>query len=410
MMNLHASFKTLIIIVSLLWFNETRAQGSITVSDLTQNNPLKMAMPILTIAPDARASAMGDVGVATAPSINDQAWNCAKYVFNEYDMGVSFSYIPWMRNVGTTNINLLYLTGFYRFDEKQAFAASVRYFSLGNLEFRDGMGTLISSSNRPYEFAIDVSYSLRLGEYFSMGAAFRYLRSDLSGGAYVSEATPPISAANGAAADIGFFYNQPIEGKGLFSNVSAGLSITNIGTKMSYAYDPTIDKSYFLPTILRMGGGVEMEISRNSTLAFSLELSKYLVPTPPRYVKDDHGVVYVDGKPVIGAGMDDEVSVPMGMIQSFYDSPDGFAGELREIMFGMGAEFNYADFFKIRTGFYSEPENAQHRYVTLGFGIVYSMFAIDLSYLIPTVSGLQSPLANTVHITLGVNIGQSNKY
>jgi len=410
-MNIRTSLKTLTIFIFLLWLNGTWAQSSITVSDLTQNSPLKMAMPILTIAPDARASGMGDIGAATAPSINDQAWNCAKYVFNEYDMGISLSYIPWMRNVGANNIHLLYLTGFYKFAENQAIGASIRFFSLGNLEFRNADGVFFRSS-KPYEFAIDVSYSLRLGEYFSIGAAFRYLRSDLSGGAYTGDATLPMSAANGVAADVGFFYNEPLDGGGLFSNVSAGVSIANIGTKMAYSYDKINDKGYFLPTILRLAGGVEMGITHNSTLAFSLELSKFLVPTPPRYAKDEDGAIIKDdnGNPIIVAGRDDQVSMPLGMIQSFYDSPDGFSGELRKIMIGAGAEYNYADFLKFRAGFYYEPNNPQHRYATLGVGITYSMFNIDLSYLIPVVSGLQSPLANTVHITLGVNIGEPNRY
>ncbi|MDR0296092.1 MAG: type IX secretion system outer membrane channel protein PorV [Prevotellaceae bacterium] len=403
-------FKILPLIVFLLLINETWAQ----TNPITDDSPLRTAMPILTVAPDARSSAMGDIGAATAPSINDQAWNCAKYVFNEYDMGVSLSYIPWMRNVGSTNINLLYLTGFYRIDEQQAIAASIRFFSLGTLDFKDDYGNPVRLSN-PNEFAIDVSYSLRLGEFFSIGAAFRYLRSDLSGGKYVSTSVV-MSPANGVAADVGFFYNQVLHRNSLFSNVSAGLSITNIGTKMGYTYNESFENKHFLPTTLRLAVGTEMNLSYNHSLALSLELSKFLVPTPPIYARDDQGYIIFDNdKPVIAAGKDDKVSVPLGMIQSFYDAPGGFSEELREIMTGLGAEYNYADFFKVRAGFYYDPKNAQHRYVTMGFGIVFSLFtlskaSIDLSYLVPTVSGLQSPLANTIRVTLGVNIGESNKY
>ena len=401
--------KALSVITLFLLSNEVWTQP---ITSPITNRPLKTAMPILTVVPDARASGMGDVGAATGPSINDQAWNCAKYVFNEYEMGISLSYVPWMRNVGTTNINLLYLTGFYQLDDRQAIGASIRYFSLGNIRFMDNVGNPVRTAN-PNEFSIDASYSLRLGEFFSLGAAFRYLRSDLTGGHYTSHETAvTLSPANGAAADIGFFYYEPIRKGGAISNVSAGLSITNIGTKMSYAYDKTIDKGYFLPTTLRLAGGLELSIDYNNTIAFSLEFSKYLVPTPPVYAMDDQGNIITDdnGKPIIIAGRDDGVSVPMGMIQSFYDAPDGFSGELRKIMTGVGAEYNYANIFKIRTGFYYDPKNAQHRYVTIGAGLIYSLFSFDISYLIPIASGLQSPLANTIHATIGVNIGQPNRY
>ena len=402
------SFKTRLLIVFLLLVNGIWAQDFNPIMD---DNPLKTAMPILTVAPDAGASGMGDLGVATEPSINDQAWNCAKYVFNEYPMGISLSYIPWMRNVGATNINLLYLTGFYRYNDRLAFASSIRYFSLGNLTFMDENAQPIRPSN-PNEFAVDISLSLRLSEVFSLGAAFRYIRSDLTGGAFQSSSGMlPISPANGVAADVGFFYTHPVQRGGLISNLSAGLSITNIGTKMNYVKDEVNGKAYFLPTILRLGGAMDMNVAYNQTLALSLELSKFLVPTPPQYERDEHGIVYDEnGKPKIVRGMDDDVSVPVGMIQSFYDSPNGFSGELKKIMVSIGATYSYANFLKVRTGFYYDPKNEQHRYVTAGFGIVYSNYRIDLSYLIPVVSGFQSPLANTVHITLGATIGQPGRY
>ena len=391
------------IIAFILMLNEAQSQNNLTASD---SDP-RIAMPILTIAPDARTSGMGNTGAATSPSINDLAWNCAKYVFNEYDMGVSLSYVPWMRNVGTTNINLMYLTGFYKLDAQQSLAASIRYFSLGSLDFMTDNAEKIRNA-RPYELAVDIAYALRLGEYFSTGVAFRYLRSDLSGGNYSSPTTLPMEPANGVAADIGFYYMQPVN----WGNVSAGLSIINIGTKVAYTKDEVSDRSNFLPTTLRLAGGLEMDLGYRQFLAVSFELSKYLVPTPPEYLRNERGEVVYDsnGNPIITAGMDDNVSVPMGMIQSFYDSPNGFSGELRKIKIGGGAEYNYADIFKIRAGFYYDPKNTQHRYATLGLGIIYNAFTLDLSYLIPVMSGFSSPLANTVHITLGVNIGEPIRY
>ncbi len=380
------------------------AQTPITPDD----TPIKFAMPILTVAPDARAAGMGDIGAATQPSVSDQAWNCAKYVFNDSKSAVALSYIPWMRNVGSTNINLLYLTGFYKIDNKQAIAASLRYFSLGDLMFIGINNEAIRSSN-PNEFAIDVSYSRLLGQYFSIGAAFRYLRSDLAGGYYSQEGNVVLEPANGVAADVGFFFNKPIRMGNMISEVSAGVSITNIGSKMAYAYESGSDKSYFLPTTLRLAGGLKMDLDYYNELAFSLELSKYLVPTPPIYERDSNGAIVYDenGNPIIIAGMDDNVSVPKGMIQSFYDAPGGFSEELREIMLGVGVEYTYSRMFKARVGYFNDPKNAQHRYFTLGAGLVYSMFTLDLSYMLPVVSGFQSPLANTIHITLAVDFGKT---
>ncbi len=364
---------------------------------VTENVPLKYAMPILTVAPDARASGMGDLGAGAMPSVNDQAWNCSKYVFNDAQSGISLSYVPWMRNVGSSNINLLFLTGFYKLDDKQSLAASLRYFSLGDLQFVGSQGEPIRSAS-PNEFTLDLSYSRLLGEYFSLGAAFRYLRSDLVGGYYNDPNSPAeISAANGAAADLGFYFMAPQRMGRMMTEITAGVSITNIGTKMAYAYDKSTDKSYFLPTTLRLAGGLKMELDYYNELAVSLELSKYLVPTPP--VRDASGNVI--------EGMDDNVSVPQGMIQSFYDAPGGFSEEMREIMCAVGVEYIYSRMFKARAGYYNDPKNAQHRYVTMGAGLVYTMFTLDLSYMIPVVSGFQSPLANTVHITFSVDFGKT---
>ncbi|MCL2097357.1 MAG: type IX secretion system outer membrane channel protein PorV [Bacteroidales bacterium] len=364
------------IIAFLLMLNEARPQ--------TNEINIRTAMPLLGVTPDARASGMGDVGAATSPTTNDMAWNCAKYVFNEYEMGVSLSYIPWLRSIGS-NINLVYMAGFYKLDDRQAIGASIRFFSLGSLKFLDPTAQPIRDAN-PYELTVDLSYSLRLGDFFSLGTAFRYLRSDLSGGNYSSETIMPMSPANGVAADVGFYYTQPVERGGLVSNLSAGLSITNIGTKMDYSNDQVNDRSLFLPTTLRLAGGMAMDFGYYHGLNLSLEFSKYLVP------------------------FDDAVSVPLGMVQSFYDSPDGFSGELKKIMIGVGGEYQYADLLNLRAGFYYDPKNPQHRYATLGFGLIYTMFTLDLSYLMPVVSGFSNPLANTIRVTLGVNIGELSRY
>jgi hypothetical protein len=336
---------------------------------------------------------MGDMGVATLPTTNDQHWNASKYVFNEAKSGVSLSYIPWLRGIGTSNINLLYLTGFYRIDNKQAIGASLRYFSLGAMTFWGDQQEYVKSSN-PNEMALDVSYSRLLGEYFSAGVAFRYLRSDITGGSFNNSGTV-LRPANAWSADIGVYYNEPIRMGAMTGIVSAGLSITNIGSKMNYG-DEEKEKTYFLPTTLRLGGNLKLDLDYYNELSFGVELSKYLVPTPPT----------VRGDSII-AGKDNNVSMLKGMIQSFGDAPGGFKEELEEIVVGIGAEYTYSRTFSVRGGYYYDYKWPQHKYATVGAGIIYYMFSFDLSYLIPVVSGLQSPLANTLHITLSIDFGKS---
>jgi hypothetical protein len=371
------------------------AVNSVFAQDV--NNPIVFAMPVLTVVPDARASGMGDMGVATLPTTNDQHWNASKYVFNEAKNGVSLSYIPWLRGIGTSNINLLYLTGFYRLDDKQAIGASLRYFSLGAMTFWGEQQEFIKSSN-PNEMAIDVSYSRLLGEHFSAGVAFRYLRSDIAGGYYTGTNTI-LEPANAWSADIGFYYHEPIRMGAMTGIVSSGLSITNIGSKMNYGYkeNESMEKAYSLPTTLRLGGNLKLDLDYYNELSFGLEFSKYLVPTPP--------VVDVNG--TIISGKNNNVSVPKGMIQSLYDAPGGFREEMEEIVIGAGAEYTYSRVFSVRGGYYHDSKWPNHKYVTLGAGVIYHMFSLDVSYLIPVVSGLQSPLANTLHLTLSIDFGKS---
>jgi hypothetical protein len=367
-----------------------------SVSAQNAYNPIVFAMPVLTVVPDARASGMGDMGVATLPTSNDQHWNAAKYVFNEAKSGLSLSYIPWLRNVGS-NINLLYLTGFYRLDNKQAIGASLRYFSLGSMTFWGDQQEFIKSSN-PNEMELDVSYSRLLGEYFSAGVTFRYLRSDIAGG-YYSDASTILEPANAWSADIGFYYNEPVRIGAMTGIVSAGVSITNIGSKMNYGNynsDKPEFNTYFLPTTGRIGGNLKLDLDYYNELSFGVEVSKYLVPTPPTMKGD-----------TIISGKDNNVSVPMGMIQSFYDAPGGFGEEIKEFMIGVGAEYTYARMFSARGGYCHDVKWPNHRYATMGVGIIYYMYSFDVSYLVPVVSGLQSPLANTLRLTLSIDFGKS---
>jgi hypothetical protein len=224
------------------------------------------------------------------------------------------------------------------------------------------------------------------------------LRSDIAGG-YYSGSNTILEPANAWSADIGFYFNKPIRMGTMTGVVSAGFSITNIGSKMNYGYEENQDlgKTYFLPTTGRLGGNLKLDLNYYNELSFGVELSKYLVPTPPNEDKDGN----------IISGKDNDVSVPMGIIQSFYDAPGGFKEELEEVIVGVGAEYTYSRVFTVRGGYYYDYKWPQHNYATLGAGLIYHMFSFDVSYLIPVVAGLQSPLANTLHLTLSIDFGKS---
>jgi len=357
-----------------------------TLDGLIGGHPIQFAMPILVIAPDARAGGLGDIGVATSPSTNAQNWNPAKYAFLETQMGASLSYIPWLRNVGANNINLFYLTGYYKFDDKNSIGASLRYFSVGSLPFLDEYQNPLMDAN-PNEFAIDFSYTRLLGENFSMSLTARYIRSDLTGG-YVDR-NVRVNAAQAIAADVGLYYNKPIYIGNNPSTISFGAAISNVGSKMSYSLTGDDGNTYFLPTTLRVGSEWLINMNYDHDIAFNLELSKYLVPTPDT------------------AGNVANVGIFEGMAKSFYDAPGGFKEELQEIMIGFGIEYTYAKQFMARAGYYYDYKSVTRKYLTIGAGLRYQMLTLDLSYLIPTVSGFSgNPLANTIHISLSVDLGE----
>ncbi len=370
------------------------------------NNPIKFAMPILIVAPDARAGGLGDIGVATTPTTNSQNWNAAKYAFVESKTGVSLSYIPWLRNVGASNINLLYLTGYYKFDNKNSIGAGLRYFAVGSLQFIDANQLYLQTTN-PNEWAVDFSYTRLLTDNFSMSLTGRYIRSDLAGG--FQDGTNVRSKAAGAiAADVGLYYNKPLFLGDRTASLAIGGAISNIGSKMSYSPTGDDERSYFLPTTLRIGAELLTNINFYHDVSFNVEISKYLVPTPPIYKKDEQGNIVTgrNGNPEVVSGMDDNVGIFTGMIQSFYDAPGGFKEELQEIMFGVGVEYTYARQFMARAGYYYDYKSVNRKYFTIGAGLRYQMFTLDLAYLIPTVSGFSNPLANTIRMTLSIDFGK----
>ncbi len=346
------------------------------------NNPLEYSASFLTIAPDSRAGAMGDVGVATSPDINSMRWNPAKYAFIESDMGIAVSYTPWLRNL-VNDINLGYLTFFKRLDKKQTIAASLLFFNLGEIQFTNEEG-LYDGQHSPYEMSIDAAYSRAFSEKISGGIAFRYIRSDITGGAVV-EGTET-SAGNAVAADVSMYYlNDKVKLADNYHTFSFGINISNIGNKISY----TEVQKDFLPTNLRIGGAFKYNIDDYNSLTLALDLNKLLVPSPPQEINDSTFF-----------GYNSDVSVAEGMIQSFYDAPAGWEEELHEIKYSVGAEYWYANQFAVRGGYFHEHETKGNRkYFTVGAGLKLNVFTIDFSYLIPLKQN--NPLANTVRFTLG---------
>lgn len=383
-----------------------------TMQGYSQTNPLGQdinaittAVPFLSIAPDSRAGAMGDIGCATSSDGNSQSYNPAKYAFNKNKFGFSISYSPWLRNL-VNDINLAYLTGYWRITDMDAIAMSLRYFSLGNIEFMNPNGEWISTQ-KPNEFAIDFTYSRKLIDQLSIAITPRFIYSNLTAGQFVGGEETKAGLAG--AADISLFYEQDFKVKKMNnSTLRAGLCISNIGNKMSYS-SGTLRRD-FLPTNLKLGIGYEMDFDGYNKLTVNGEINKLLVPTNPIYQTDSMGhIVYNEaGDPVIAYGMNPDVSVPQGMIQSFYDAPGGFREELREVMFAVGAEYSYRDLFFFRLGFFHESQYKGNReFVSIGAGLKYTVFGFDVSYLIATRQ--YHPLANTLRFTLNLDFVSTNK-
>jgi hypothetical protein len=370
--------------------------GTVTGKLLGTLNAIQTTVPFLTIAPDSRAGAMGDLGVATMPDVNSQHWNAAKYPFINGKAGVSLSYTPWLRNL-VNDINLLYLSGFYRFNDKQVVSASLRYFSLGEVIFRDMEGVLVGNYN-PNEFSVDAGYSRLFSDYFSGALTLRFIRSDITGGGSIEG--QQYNAGYSFAADLGFYYQHPLDLAGQNGEFAWGVNFSNLGTKISYTEGS--DKQ-FIPANMRLGARYSIDLDEYNSLSLAVDLNKLLVPTPPIYYADS---VDANRNPVIEYGRKAPSSLPMSWIQSFYDAPNGFKEEMSEIMISSGLEYWYRKQFAIRAGYFNESKNKGNRkYFAAGIGMKLNVFFIDFSYLIST-SGRSNPLANTMRFTLGLNFNE----
>jgi len=385
------------------------AYTQISTGALTgQVNTINSAVPFLTITPDSRGGAMGDIGAATTPDISSQQYNPAKYAFMDGNGGIALSYTPWLRAL-INDINLAYLVGYKRIDEDQVISASFRYFSLGNIVFTNIYGGTIRDFN-PNEFALDAAYSRLFGNNISGAIAFRFIRSDLTGG--ISAGDAGTKAGLSVSSDISTYYQKKIEVSGKKSLLGIGANISNIGTKISYTENQ--EKS-FIPINLRIGGSLKIDIDEYNSISFAADINKLLVPSSPIYFKDS---LDTNGDKVIQYGKNPNVSVPQGMLQSFFDAPgvlkaDGsrsvFLEELHELTYGIGAEYWYRNQFAIRGGyFYEDATKGNRKFFTVGVGLKLNVFEIDFSYLVPTHQ--TNPLANTLRFTLGFDFDNFRKF
>ena len=355
-----------------------------------EDRAITTAVPFLSISGDARASGLGDQGIATPVDGFSQQWNAAKYVFSETEQGVGLSYTPYLRELAD-DINLGQLTYFNRINRRSAFSGSLRVFGLGGVELRQSPRQ-VPQEVEPTELSLDGSYALRLSETFSMAVTGRYIRSDLQFPGSAGDA----SAANTFAADISAFYRgkekfyKDFNGRWRF-----GAKISNIGPKISY--DDTGNDN-FIPTNLKTGVGFDFILDANNTISTSVEFNKLLVPTP-KDSNDDNVINQEDDYFTTN-----EFSA---IFSSFGDAPGGLSEELKEITWALGAEYLYQDSFAFRLGYFNESEEKGFRqFATLGAGFKFSRIDIDTSYLFSTAQGVQNPLEGTLRFSLTFNFGE----
>lgn len=349
-------------------------------------NVIQTVVPFLTIAPDSRAGALGDAGVSTLPDLYSMHWNPAKYAFIDGNGGFGMSYSPWLRAL-VPDINLAYLTGYYRIDSRQVIAASLMYSSLGEIQFTDDFGNYQNTHN-PNEFSIDAAYSRLFSEHWSGAVALRFIYSNITGGQYVGSTETKSGTAY--AADVSAYYTTDLKLGSREGNISAGFNFSNIGSKMSYTSDVDPD---FIPMNMRIGTTFSVDLDKYNAIAFTFELNKMLVPTPPIY--ED-----VEGEKIIVAGKDPNVSVPVAIFQSFYDAPGGFSEEMKEFTQSIGIEYLYNQQFALRTGFFNEAQmKGNKKYFTVGAGFRLNVITLDFSYLVPITQN--NPLARTLRFSLG---------
>ena len=364
--------------------------GGFSLTSLGQTNPINVvttAVPFLRISPDARAGGMGDLGVATSPDAASPFYNLAKTPFAQKNFSLGLTYTPWLKDLGLNDVYLLAMSGYYKLSDDEALAGSVRYFSLGNIQFTDGSGNDFGEG-RPREFGIDFGYTRKLSDRIGMGIALRYIRSNLAGN--LAQTGTTYKPGTAVAGDISFFYNgQDENGQGW----NFGAALTNLGTKIGYTNDAT--QRDYIPANLSLGTTYTTVFDESNKITFGVDLHKLLVPTPPNY----------SGDPSTDSALTASYrnkNVVSSWFSSFGDAPGGFKEELKEFQVSLGAEYSYNDQFFFRTGyFYEDKDKGNRKYFTVGLGVKYNVFGLNFSYLVPSGSGVnRNPLSNTLRFGL----------
>jgi hypothetical protein len=347
-------------------------------------NVVTTAVPFLRISPEARAGGMGELAVATSADANAQFYNIARYPFAKNKGAFALTYTPWLKDLGLNDVYMTTAGGYYKIDDQQVISGSLRYFSLGNIQFTDNLGNDLNTF-RPREFAIDAGYSRKLSDNLSLGVALRYINSNLAGGAAVNGVS--YQAGNAVSGDVGLFYTTASpDGDG--SGWNFGLALTNLGSKISYTSDAT--RKEFIPANFAIGAVYTKVFNEVNKISAGVDIMKLMVPTPPA-LGDSAGL---------------EKYYSTGVVSSWFtswgDAPGGFSEELREFYYAVGAEYWYNDQFAFRLGYFHEDQSKGNRqYFTMGAGIKYNIFGLNFSYLIPSGSGVnRNPLSNTIRFSL----------
>ena len=353
-------------------------------------NPVNTSVTSQSIAPDARAAGMGDVGAATDPDVVSQYWNPAKYPFTISRAGVALNYTPWLRQL-VSDMDLAYLAGYYRIGDYSAVSASLRYFSLGEVYTNMGEDEANSMTINPYEMSVDVAYSLMLSEKFSLAAAVRWIYSDLT-----YDYTDDTSPGSAFAVDLATYYQNYINIGSRECQLGLGMNISNIGSKISFGGDVN---SEFIPTNLRIGASLIIPVDEYNRFSISADANKLLVPTYPKQMEGESTEDYEER---VQKDYYDVSSIS-GIFKSFGDAPGGFKEELQEIQWSVGAEYVYHDQFSVRAGYHHESENKGNRkYFTVGAGFRMNVFSLDAGYVIATAKS--NPLDQTLRFTLSFDM------
>ena len=379
-------FRLTVLVCCLLFFHTLSAQSTAPINVTTT------AVPFLRISPDARAGGMGEQGIATSPDANSAFYNLSKTPFSEYKTGIGLTYTPWLKDLGLNDVYLLAASGYHQLDENQALSASLRYFSLGSIQFSDYNGNNWGEG-RPREFAFDLGYSRKLSSKLGIGLTLRYINSNLTlGAAAASGSISAYKAGTAVAADLSFTYKNVAANQEGFT---FGFVLSNLGTKIGYTNDAT--QKEYIPANMGLGGNYTKVFDEQNKISFGLDLNKLLVPAPPT---PQNGVDTVSQE-----ALNEYYS--QSVVSSWFKS---FTGQFNTINASIGAEYSYNDQFMFRLGyFYESKDQGGRQYFTMGVGLKYNMLGLNFSYLIPSGSGItRNPLSNTIRFGLTFDLDSSD--